>query len=305
MAHLHNIYHQLTPSIIRVLKKHNVKVVLTLHDYKLICPFYLALQHNGRKCLECAGNKFWKPVILNCQNSRLKEILFAIESIFHKWKGSYELVDLFLTPSQFLADLLSSRIASKKIKVLYNGVDINSYLPSYSDQNYALYFGRISKEKGIETLLKTHSKYANTFPLKVVGTGEMENYFAKKYTDAEFLGYKKCEDLKKIISNAAFVIVPSEWYENCSMTVLEAMASGKAVIGSSIGGIPEQIDDGISGFLFKPGDILDLASKLNILINSVDKRISMGDAARLKIIKKYSLQNHNSNLLKIYNDIIS
>lgn len=304
IAHLHNIYHQLTPSIIPVLKKHGVNVVLTLHDSKLICPAYLALK-NGEICTECEGQYFWKPLTTNCQSSRLGSLLLSLESLWHKWRGSYDAVDLFLSPSHFLADLISKRIASKKIKVLHNGIDIEEYRPNYCDDGYALYFGRLSKEKGIKTLLKAHNALPGGLPLKIVGTGPLADELQKLYPQAMFLGYRSGQELNDLIANSAFVVVPSEWYENCSMVVLEAMAFGKPIIGSDVGGIPEQIDDGKTGFLFKMGNANQLAEKMQILSDNPDMRLIMGKAAREKLEKQYSLQAHCDELLSIYYELLA
>lgn len=303
IAHLHNIYHQLTPSIIPVLQKHGVKVVFTLHDSKLVCPSYLAL-HGEDICTACNGHTFWKPFTTNCQNSRGKGLLLAMEALFHKWRGSYEAVDLFLAPSQFLADLTACRIPQEKIRVLRNGIDIAEFQPHCDDQGYGLYFGRLSREKGVETLLAAHAAMATSLPLKIVGTGPLFDELRGRYGNAEFLGYKSGNELNDIIKNAAFVVVPSECYENCSMVVLEAMAFGKPIIGSRIGGIPEQVDDGISGFLFEMGNANELAGKMATLAADSELRKTMGKAARQKVEEKYSLARHNEDLLGIYNHLL-
>lgn len=304
IAHLHNIYHQLTPSIIPVLKKHGVKVVVTLHDYKLICPGYLALK-GDKICDACQGKYFWKPIISNCQNSRLQGLMLSIEAYWHKWKRSYDEVDLFLAPSGFLADLTAKRIAREKIQILHNGIDTDKYQAKFSDQGYVLYFGRLSKEKGITTLLQAHKHLAAELPLKIVGTGPLEGELRKDYPAVEFLGYQSGQSLQDLIANAAFVVVPSEWYENCSMVVLESMAFGKPVIGSRIGGIPEQIEDGKTGFLFEIGNVPKLTWEMNVLMKNSMLRVEMGRGAREKLEKEYSLVEHNQQLLRIYSNLLA
>ena len=245
IAHLHNIYHQLTPAIIPVLKRHGVKVVLTLHDSKLICPAYLALDR-GRVCTACDGRAFWRPLVRHCQGSRAQETLLMAEACWHRWRRSYDAVDLFVAPSRHMADLTAHRISKERIAVLPNGIDLDTYAPSRHDAGYALYMGRLSREKGIQTLLAGYGKTWERFPLKVVGTGPLEKDL-RPPPGCELLGYKTGDALRRIVAQAAFVVVPSESYENCSMVVLEAMALGKPVIGSRIGGIPEQIADGVIG----------------------------------------------------------
>jgi glycosyltransferase involved in cell wall biosynthesis len=304
IAHLHNIYHQLTPAIIPVLKRYGVKVVLTLHDYKLICPSYLALD-KGKICTACDGASFGKAVSRHCQGSRAQELLLMCEGLWHKWRKSYELVDLFIAPSNFLADLTARRIPREKIAVLPNGIDLDEYRPHYSDQGYGLYFGRLSAEKGIETLLTAHASLAHPIPLKVAGSGPLAAQLAASYPGGDFLGYRSGVELTRLIGEAAFVVMPSEWYENCSMAVLEAMALGKPVIGSNIGGIPEQIIDGVTGCLFPMGDVEALADKMSWLAGDREKRQAMGVAARGKLEKEYSLAGHCHGLLDIYRRLLS
>jgi len=304
IAHLHNIYHQLTPSIIPALKKHGVKVVMTLHDYKLVCPSYLALKGDVI-CNACAGEKFWNAFTMNCQHSRMRGLLLSTEAMFHKLRGSYDGVDLFLAPSGFLANLIERRIPEKKIKVLRNGIDIDKYQPNYQDQGYALYFGRLSKEKGVKTLLRAHQDLKLDLPLKIVGAGPLEEELRLQYPDVDFLGYQSGQALNGLVANSAFVVVPSEWYENCSMAVLEAMALGKPIVGSRIGGIPEQVEDGETGFLFAMGSADELAEKMAVLATNQDMRASMGKAGRAKLEKEYSLVEHNRQLLEIYSGLLA
>lgn len=303
IVHFHNIYHQLTPSIIPTAKLQGAKTVMTLHDCKLVCPSYLALR-GGNICDQCEGNKFWKPFATNCQNSRSRTFLLSLEAYWQLFNKSYDAVDLFIAPSQFMADKVSTRIPSKKIRVLHNGIDINQYRPAYNDEGYALYFGRLSKEKGVTTLLEAHQKLSLGLKLKVVGSGPLENSLRESYPSAEFYGYKTGQELNALIANAAFVVVPSEWYENCSMVVLEAMASGKPVIGSQIGGIPEQIEHEKTGFLFEMRNVDELADRMKILSANPEIRIKMGEAARRKCKNEYSLNKHFTGLTDIYSELL-
>ncbi len=303
IAHLHNIYHQLTPSIISVLKKHGVTVVLTLHDCKLVCPSYFAIR-NGQICNACAGGRFWNAFTMNCSNSLMRGFLLSAEAFFHKWRGSYDKVDLFLSPSRFFADLISQRIPQEKLKILHNGIDVNTYKPNYTDQGYCLFFGRLSQEKGVETLLQAYRNLQANMPLKIVGSGPLEEMLRQKYPEVEFLGYQSGQALKNFIANAAFIIAPSEGYENCSMMVLESMAFGKPIIGSKIAGIPEQIEDRKTGLLFEMGNVTELAKKMRLLTEDSELRNQMGRAARRKLEKEYSLAEHNQQLLEIYSALL-
>ena len=168
--------------------------------------------------------------------------------------------------------MTSKRIPRNKIRVLNNGIDLDQFQSNFDDGGYALYFGRLSKEKGVKTLLKAHAGMDKKYPLKIVGTGSLGDVLKREFTDAEFWGYKSGGELNEIIRNAAFVVVPSECYENCSMVVLEAMAFGKPIIGSRIGGIPEQVEDGKTGLLFEMGNVEQLARKMKILAEDNELR---------------------------------
>lgn len=306
IAHLHNIYHQITPSIIDLFKKSSIKVILTLHDYKMICPIYTLCNQYGI-CEKCAGKNFYNVIRYRCQEgSFAKSLLLAIEAYWHKWMGSYEKVDLFIAPSQFMAELCGNyRLDKKKIKVVFNGTVAKNCQNENKDGNYSIYFGRVSSEKGIRTLLKAQMKSSkDALPLKVVGDGPLLDDLKKEFPFIDFVGYKKGTELQELVGNASFVVVPSEWYENCSMSILEAMACGKPVVGARVGGIKEQIDDRKTGLLFTMGDEKDLSEKLILLSQNINLRMILGKNARHKSDNEYSLTRHNEKLMGIYHSLI-
>lgn len=306
IAHLHNIYHQLTPAIIPVLKDYGVKVVLTLHDYKVLCPNYKMLR-NEKICSACRTGNYWNCLVNRCENGSLpKSLLLTIEALWHRIFKSYGGVDLFISPSQFLADLIDGGgIAPNRIRILRNGIDHRNVTVSDEDKGYILYFGRIAKEKGLLTLLRAYARSQCALPLKIVGTGPLLEEIAPQYGSVDFLGYKSGDELQLLIAGASFVVVPSEGYENCSMSVLEAMAYGKPVVGSRIGGIPEQIENGKSGLLFERGNEEELAERLTVLAENKELRRQMGVHARQKLLAEYSLDCHCEGLVSLYNDVLT
>jgi glycosyltransferase involved in cell wall biosynthesis len=303
LAHMHNIYHQLTPSIIRLLRRRGVKTVLTLHDFKLVCPSYLMLRQ-GAICERCLDGGVRHAFASGCQDSRLKGLLLTAEAYFHSWMKSYEAVDRFIAPSRFVADMVGRRVPRERITVLPNGIDLDEYRPEWRDEGYALYFGRLSREKGVVTLLAAHAGLDRPMPLKIVGTGPLAQELKARHPRAEFLGYKSGAELRGLVAGASFVVVPSEWYENCSMVVLEAMALGKPVLGSRIGGIPEQVEDGITGLLCAMGSQEELARKMAELWGDPERRAAMGRAARQRAEAVFSLRAHCQGLLEIYADVL-
>jgi glycosyltransferase involved in cell wall biosynthesis len=306
VAHLHNIYHQITPAVIPVLKETGVKIVLTLHDFKLLCPSYYMIA-DERMCNDCKGRHFYYAALRRCKDGSLpKSALLTVEAYWHKLMRSYDMVDLFLAPSRFMAGMMAQyRIDSEKIEFLPNGIDTSQYRPSYADRDYILYFGRLSKEKGLDTLLSAYKALKVGMPLKIVGTGPYEDTLRMQYPEAEFAGYRSGNDLKRLIAEASFTVVPSECAENCSMAILESMAYGKPVVGSNIGGIPEQIEDGKSGLLFEKGNADDLGKKMLRLIQDKSLRREMGEAGRRIVEEKYSLITHCNDLVGIYEKLIN
>ncbi|MBG0789919.1 MAG: glycosyltransferase family 4 protein [Desulfovibrionaceae bacterium] len=303
IAHLHNIYHQLTPSIIHTLKDNGVKVVLTAHDGKIICPNYVML-NNGKPCIACKGQYFWYSCLNNCKASLGQSILLTVESLFHRIRNSYGLLDRIISPSKFLAKLIiESGYPAEKVVIVNNGIDVDDLTPTFSDRGYALYYGRLSKEKGLMTLCAASKKMK--IPLRVVGTGPLRQELMEEYPDIRFDGFLSGKPLKDAINGARCVVVPSEWYENCSMVVLEAMALGKAVVGARIGGIPEQVLDGDTGYLFTPGSVNELVEKVNTLAHDPNHARHLGIQARARAVDVYSLEKHFTAIDQVFQEVLA
>ena len=304
LMHCHNVYHQLTPSIIGAAKRHGVPVILTLHDYKPVCPTYLRLR-DGRVCSECLEHGFSKVVRNRCaEGSITKSGLLYVEAVVQRLLGNYEKLDALIAPSRFMRDSVTRRFPIDKITVIPNGVDTESTRVSDEDGNYVLYIGRLSPEKGIETLLEAHAGIAEHVPLVVAGTGHMERDLRVRFPRARFVGHLSGTDLEQTIRRASLVVVPSNCYENCPMSVLEAMAFGKAVVGSEIGGIPELVVHGETGLLFPAGDIAALQRCLTDLMGNPELRRNFGVAGRKRVEESFSLVRHNTALMRLYERVI-
>lgn len=305
LLHCHNIYHQLTPSIIGAAKRRGVRVVLTLHDYKPACPVYTRLR-GGQVCSECLDNQFSNVIKHRCADGSLGKsaILFA-EAWVQRLMRNYEKVDRFIAPSEFLRrSVTQGRLPGEKVEVIYNGIDCDAVSASPEDQGYALYLGRLSPEKGAETLLAAHAPIADQVPLWVAGTGPLEETLRARFPRARFLGHLSGDELKTAIRQAAIVVVPSEWYENCPMSVLEAMAFGKPIVASDIGGIPELVVHGETGLLFPAGDRNSLQDCLSSLMADPERRQQLGAAARKRVEERFSLEQHNNALMRLYQDLV-
>lgn len=263
VAHVHNIYHQLSPSIIATLKKRRIPVVMTLHDYKLVCPNY-SMYVCGR---------IWEGGALRCIADRCvkdsfgKSVVCAAESILHRMMGIYDKVDAYIAPSTFLIEKFRERGFQKSIvhipQPLFDRDRVQSV--AFDMRRPIVFSGRISAEKGLETLLRALPFLPGEI-LYIAGSGPEEEKM-KNLADelgikdrVHFLGHLSAERLCEILCSAKAVVIPSVWYENMPYALLEALAAGKIVVASRIGGMAERIIDGENGFLFEAGNIRDLVS---------------------------------------------
>lgn len=305
IVHCHNIYHQLTPSIIGAAKRRNVPVVLTLHDYKTVCPIHSRLRAD-HVCSDCLEGDFSNVVRHRCADGSLSKsaVLYA-EAVIQRYLGNYESVDIILAPSRFMAESVTkTRLRQERVQVLYNGIDTESIPASTIDSNYILYVGRLSRQKGVQTLLEAHSKMAHGMEMVVVGTGPMEDELRARYRRARFMGFLSGNALHKIIAEASVVVVPSEGYENCPMSVLEAMAAAKAVVACDIGGIPELVLNGKTGLLFSPGNHEQLRQCLQEIMGNPGLRSQLGTAGRMRVEERFSVDEHNRKLMQIYKRLL-
>ncbi len=293
VVHLHNIYHHISPSILPVIKKHGIPVVMTLHDYKLLSPNY-SLFHHGAIHEEdakgwyttCIGNKCVK-------DSRAKSLISTAEMIFHhKIMKYYErYVDRFIAPSQFMIDLCVKHGWDRsKFVHIPHPVESNAVTP-LSSVSYVLYHGRLSEEKGLTTLLDA-AKRTPRVSYRIAGTGPLEQVLRDRITNeaihnVQLLGFQSGNALEETVRGASIVVVPSVWYENYPLSILEAKAAGKVVIGSKIGGIPEMLSDAL---LVSPGNALALAQKIETWYGK-----PMTDFERMGMVLRQDVAKYNDS----------
>jgi len=306
IAHLHNICHQISPSILPVLKKHGVPVVQTLHDLKLACPSYRMLAPDGI-CERCEGNRYYHAILQRCaKDSVAFSALNCLEAYFHKAIRIYDLIDLYISPSRFNKEKLTSfGVDGKRIRVLPNFVELDQ-MPSFRSDKYVLFCGRLGSEKGLLTLVKA-VQWEPSVKLVIAGSGS-EELPIRRYTqrkriaNVELVGFVAGGKKRELMRNASFLVVPSEWYENCSLSVLEAFANGKAVVGANIGGIPEQVKPGFNGLLFESGNVEDLREKIRYLASHPQEVSRMGRNARQIAEELYSPEAYYQKLMYIYGE---
>ncbi len=309
IAHLHNIYHQISPSILTVLKKFNIPTVLTLHDYKLVCASSQML-NKAQVCEKCKNGNYAQILKEQCKGGFINSFLLTMEMLLHhKILNIYNKIDFFISPSKFLASKMKEMGFKKEIEHVPNCIDTTLYTPDYNFQeNSIVYFGRISIEKGINTLIEA-VKDINV-NLKIIGDGyekiKLEEKIRKeKINNVFFLGYRKGQELQDEIKKSMFVVLPSEWYENNPYSIIEAFALGKPAIGSNIGGIPELIIDDLTGYTFTPGDSNSLKEKINILLNKKSLISRMGKNAREFVEKELNTEKYYLRLIEYYKKLLS
>ncbi|MBZ9687733.1 glycosyltransferase family 4 protein [Clostridium estertheticum] len=308
IAHLHIFQHQLSPSILYPLKKNNIPVVYTVHDLKSVCLNYKMFNSKGI-CEECKGKKYYKCAVNNCvKDSKVFSLVNVIEGYLHELLKSYEIIDMFITPSNFYKEkLIEFGMPKEKVVHIPNFINALEFEPKYEYEDYFVYIGRLSEEKGILTLIKAMKK-VNKSKLIIVGTGPLDkalkDYVEKnEMKNVEFAGFKSGLELKELIRNSRFMVIPSEWYENGPMSMLECMAYGKAIVGADIAGIPEMLiyDNGVK---FESGNEIDLTKKIMELLEDDAKCVLMGKNGRSAVEENYDRSTHLNAIQKVYNDLI-
>lgn len=311
IAHAHNIYGRLSTSVLDELKESKVPTVLTLHDLKMLCPSYLMLSH-GVVCEKCKGSRYHRAITEKChKGSFMASAVYALETWINHVFKKYDTVKYFIAPSRFLRNkFIEYGWDPTRVVYLPNFIDSSTIEPSIGTGDYLLYIGRLSREKGVQTLLQALRQVGMPTSLKIVGDGperqELEYIARQSNIQVQFTGYLKGVELQQSIANAKAVLMPSEWYENAPISLLEAFAYGKPVVGAEIGGIPEMIDDGVNGFLFTPGNTDELKEVIERVLSMADDALyDMGRSARDKVEREFSPERHYSGLIDIYSMALS
>ena len=309
IAHVHGIAHETSPSILPAIKSAGIPLVQTLHDYKLLCPNTSFLS-NGQICERCKVHRYYNVVRYRCKRGSLGASLVAgLETTIHKALQIYERnVDLFIAPSQFLQNKMKEYGIKNRIVNVPNFINLESISPCYKAEDYFIYAGRLSKEKGIKTLFEA-MKNVQGSRLYVAGRGELEDDLREfvnihKLENIKFLGHLPIDQLVSLLQKASFSVVPSVVYENYSMSVLESLAAGTPVIGSNIGGIPEQVRDGWNGLLFETGNPHHLSEKINMILANKNLQADMARNARKQVEKVNGAETYYTKTLTLYEELL-
>ncbi len=305
IIHIHNLFPLISPSILSVAKSAGIPVVMTVHNYRLVCPNGLHYT-TGRICEDCNGGKEYFCVINNCEQSIPKSIGYALRNWFARIRRSfYDNVTLFCCLTHFQKNRLThAGFPADRISIIPNMVMIPKQTTTSQSGKYVGYVGRISGEKGI-SILFTAAKVCPDIMFNLAGAyTSMPDIVNQASANINLLGHCNTESLKEFYLHCRFIVLPSVCFEGFPTVLVEAMLYGKAVICSNIGGLPEIVDDGVTGLLVEPGNSSDLADKIRYLWENPDLCDKMGEAGRQKVLKEYSPQQYYDRLMDAYQKAI-
>lgn len=313
IIHLNIFQSQLTGSIVDIAVKYHIPVVYTAHDLKSVCPNYQMLNH-GEVCEKCLHGKYGNCFKTSCmKDSKVKSLLATMEANEYKKRKTYKKLSLVITPSNFY-----------KQKIDESGVmdcpviHIPNFLPEdtlYQSKNkageYILYFGRLSREKGVVTLVKAYAQANAELPLYIVGTGPKQEEIEALVTQlglqekVKLLGFKQGQELKEIVANSRCVCLPSEWYENGPYSIMEAMSAGKPAIVSTYGGLPEMVEDGVNGYTVAACNVDELSAALQKMATMSEEQLfAMGQAAVAKAKEMFDSKNYLQTIVEKYSELL-
>lgn len=312
IVHIHNVYPLVSPVVYDFFKKYNIPIIQTLHNYRFICPNGLMFNANVicEKCLE--KDSFYQCFHNKCyHNSNIQSLWYAdIIGRAYK-KGLFENIDKFISLNGFVKDkMIEKGYGSEKISIIPNCImKSDGDLKELNKEDYYLYIGRLSEEKGIITLMKTFSGL-NNLNLKIIGDGPLKESVNKFVLDnnldnIELLGFKGGQEKDELISKAKAVIVPSEWYDNFPTVVLEAFSLGTLVIASSIGGLQYMIEENYNGVKFTAGNVEELKEKICLLDKDNETILRLSKNAYETYKKNYTEDIYYNGHMNLYRELIN
>jgi glycosyltransferase involved in cell wall biosynthesis len=304
VALLHNIYHQLSPSVLAPLRRHGVPAIMTLHDYKMTCPVYTHFRR-GVPCERCRNGAYFRCAWGRCSKGSLPaSLLAAFETTLHqRVLHLYDAVTEFVSPSRFLAAKLVELGFRKPIHHLPNFIDAGSVEAGQGAGERAfVYFGRLIPEKGLDTLVLAMADVSAS--CHIIGDGPLRDRLAalageRDVGNVVFTPHVPFAELENRVRNARAVVLPSRWYENAPRSVLEAFALGKPVVGARVGGIPELVEDGVTGLTFSPGDVADLRRALLLMLSDKARVAAMGIQARKLVEERFGPAAYYDGLMAL------
>ncbi|WP_414544538.1 glycosyltransferase family 4 protein [Nostoc sp. CCY0012] len=310
LVHIQNFFPLISPSVYYAAKSEGVPVVQTLRNYRLLCPNGLFFR-DGQVCEDCMGKFVPYPGVLHScyrENRSATTVVATMLTAHRTMRTWLEMVDVYICLTEFARQkFIAGGLPAEKIVVKPNFVHPDPGIGEGSG-GYALFVGRLSVEKGLDTLLAAWQQLDVKVPLKIIGDGPLASQVmeaAKKLPQVEWLGRKSMSEVHKLMGEAMFVIFPSKWYETFGRVAVEAFAKGTPVIAANIGAIAELVDSGRTGLHFAPGDPNDLAAKVQWAIANPALIAQMRREARAEFEAKYTAQQNYSRIMAIYELVFS
>jgi len=305
VVHVHNVYPLISPSVLVACRKSDMPVVMTCHNYRLICPTGVFFDE-GEICERCNGGREYWCVLKNCRENIFESIGYALRTaVARKFLLFKDYVTLFIALTEFAKNrLIKAGFPEECIVVVPNMVSIPDSAIDPSGGRYVAFVGRMSSEKGVDTLLEAAARVPEV-GVRLAGDGPIKPQLAEKAPrNATFMGWLHKAQLASLYRKARFVVVPSICFETFGLTAAEAMSHGLPVIASRTGGLPEIVEDVVTGFLFEPGNAEELADKMKLLWESPNLCQEMGQAGREKAIREYSEDVYYERLMAVYKKAI-
>ena len=309
LVYIIHFVNKLSPSVIRGAKKMGKPVVLRLSDYFLLCPRFDFL-YDKKPCEECLTKGYRTCIRKRCVKGSLFASLVRVLSMkIHALLNIYQDVDAFITPSEFLKNkLVENGFDQEKINCIPTFTASKSQIGQPVVGDYGLYFGRITEEKGVETVVQAFASLPE-HSVKIMGDDTTEEarrliqYVRENnLQNIEFLGFKSGVELEEIIKGARYTLIPSVWYDNLPNTALESFQYSKPVIASNIGSLPELVQDGVNGFLFEPGNARQLREKV-LLLEDAALTETMGAASRTRLEQRFAPKAHYDALMGVFEKV--
>ncbi len=307
VAHVHHVYEGLTLSVLDALHRERVPVVMTLHDYRPVCPDY-RLWRDGRPCGECVGGRYLNVVRHGClEGSRWRSLAAGVEGYAARRRGWYDDVALFVAPSEYLAtQVVAGGLPADRVRVLPNPVELGESCTHdlTRDAVGVAFTGRLVEEKGVRVLLDAAALLPPGVRVRVLGSGrlagEVAERVARERLPVDLLGAGTPADARALLLGSRMAVLPATWPENCPMSVLEAASLGVPVVASAVGGIPELVEDARTGLLVPPGDAPALAEALIRLVRDPGLAGEYGRAGRERVAARHDPGRHVEALVEAY-----
>jgi len=308
LAYVNNIAHHISPSILDVFREFRLPVMMSVRDYKIICPNSVLLNRSGI-CEKCKGERYYNSLIHRCKrDSLIPSAVACLEAYLHRHRRTYDSVSAFLAPSQFCKEKLAQfGVSKKRIFVVPNFIKPEDFpLESVTSEPFCVYFGRLSREKGLRVLIEAAKICGHR--LLIIGDGELKpslEHYAEELgaANVSFRDRMGFDELIATVRASLFTVFPGLCYETFGRSVLESFALGKPVVASRIGAIEELVDDGIDGLLCEPGSCEELAEKMSFMYTSKSVAEKMGQNGRTKAMSRFTPGNHYEHFMDVWEKI--